>query len=282
MSVSDLFKGIALASGNDASVAIAEKVAGSEALFVNKMNERAKQLGLKNTHFVNTNGLPVANHYSSARDIALIGMKLVQYPEVLKYTGQYQGYLRENTKEPFWLVNTNKLIRFYKGADGLKTGYTGEAKFCIAATAKRGNVRVIAVVLGEPSSKIRNAETSKLMDYAFSQYASKVLIKKGEALGTIRISKGEPQSLKMKAMRDYSIFAQKDHIQANKYRYELRWKRNIVAPIKKGQILGHIHIYQGDKTVKKYAIQSPQSVQQTNLWIDFKRLFRQLTMLTNH
>lgn len=282
MSVSDLFKGIALASGNDASVAIAEKVAGSEALFVNKMNERAKQLGLKNTHFVNTNGLPVANHYSSARDIALIGMKLVQYPEVLKYTGQYQGYLRENTKEPFWLVNTNKLIRFYKGADGLKTGYTSEAKFCIAATAKRGNVRVIAVVLGEPSSKFRNAETSKLMDYAFSQYASKVLIKKGEALGTIRISKGEPQSLKMKAMRDYSIFAQKDHIQANKYRYELRWKRSIVAPIKKGQILGHIHIYQGDKTVKKYAIQSPQSVQQTNLWIDFKRLFRQLTMLTNH
>lgn len=278
MSVSDLFKGIALASGNDASVAIAEKVAGSETLFVNKMNERAKELGLKNTHFVNTNGLPVANHYSSARDIAMIGKALVQYPEVLKYTGKYQGYLRENTKEPFWLVNTNKLIRFYKGADGLKTGYTGEAKYCIAATAKRGNVRVIAVVLGEPSSKIRNAETSKLMDYAFSQYASKVLIHKGDPLGTVRVAKGEPQTLKIRAMQDYSIFAQKDQLQSNKYRYELKWKKTIEAPLKKGQVIGHINVYQGDKIAKKYAVTSPQTVKQTNLWIDFKRLFFQLTM----
>jgi D-alanyl-D-alanine carboxypeptidase (penicillin-binding protein 5/6) len=278
MSVSDLFKGIALASGNDASVAIAEKVAGSETLFVNKMNERAKELGLKNTHFVNTNGLPVANHYSSARDIAMIGKALVQYPEVLKYTGKYQGYLRENTKEPFWLVNTNKLIRFYKGADGLKTGYTGEAKYCIAATAKRGNVRVIAVVLGEPSSKIRNAETSKLMDYAFSQFASKVLIHKGDMLGTVRVAKGEPQTLKIRAMQDYTIFAQKDQLQSNKYRYELKWKKTIWAPLKKGQVIGHINVYQGDTTVKKYTVTSPQTVKQTNLWIDFKRLFFQLTM----
>jgi D-alanyl-D-alanine carboxypeptidase len=172
MTVEDLLKGVAIASGNDASVALAEKIAGTEQEFVRMMNERAQQLGLKNTHFVNANGLPAENHYTSAYDIAVMSRELLKHPEITKFTGLYQDYLRKDTDKPFWLVNTNKLVRFYAGADGLKTGYTSEAKFCLSATAKRDDFRVIAVVMGEPDTKTRNAEVSQMFDYAFAMFTN--------------------------------------------------------------------------------------------------------------
>ncbi len=136
MTVQDMLKGIAMASGNDASVAMAEKIGGSEEAFVQMMNARAKELGMNNTHFVNPNGLPADNHYSSAYDIALMSQELLKHEEITQFTGQYQDYLRKETPKPFWLVNTNKLVRFYSGADGLKTGYTSEAKFCLSLRPK--------------------------------------------------------------------------------------------------------------------------------------------------
>lgn len=132
MTVDDMLKGIAMASGNDASVAMAEKIAGSEQAFVKMMNEKAAELGMNDTHFVNCNGLPAENHYTSAHDIALMSRELLKYEHITKYTGAYQDYLRKETSKPFWLVNTNKLVRFYSGADGLKTGYTSEAKYCLS------------------------------------------------------------------------------------------------------------------------------------------------------
>ncbi|MDQ0655308.1 D-alanyl-D-alanine carboxypeptidase (penicillin-binding protein 5/6) [Paenibacillus sp. W2I17] len=199
MTVDDMLKGIAMASGNDASVAMAEKIAGSEEAFVQLMNERAKELGMKDTHFANCNGLPVDNHYSSAHDIAVMSRELLKHSGITKYTGAYQDYLRKDTEKPFWLVNTNKLVRFYQGADGLKTGYTSEAKFCLSATASKDGLRVVSVVLGEPNTKTRNSEVSSMFDYAFSQYTMKALYKAGDLLGSLKIEKGEVAELPLNA-----------------------------------------------------------------------------------
>ena len=178
MVLSDLIKGIAMASANDAAVAAAEYIAGSENNFVMKMNEKAQHLGLRDSHFVNTNGLPAPQHYSSAYDVAMISRELMVHDGVTKYTGAYSDHLRKNTSHPFWLVNTNKLVHFYQGMDGVKTGYTSESKFCLSASAKRGDLRLIAVVLGEPSSAIRNAEVVEMLNYAFSEYSAKTVYKK--------------------------------------------------------------------------------------------------------
>ena len=170
MSVRDLFKGVAIASGNDAVVTLAETVAGSVNNFVSMMNKRAKELGLTNTNFKNPHGLDDANHYSSSRDMSIIARELVKHEEVLEYTKIYEDYLREDTDRKIWLVNTNRLVRFYDGVDGLKTGYTEEAGYCMTATAEKDGMRIIAVVMGEETSKIRNQEVSEMLDYAFAQY----------------------------------------------------------------------------------------------------------------
>ncbi|MCX8047381.1 MAG: D-alanyl-D-alanine carboxypeptidase, partial [Anoxybacillus gonensis] len=182
MTVDDLLKGVAIGSGNDASVALAERIAGSEEAFVHLMNEKARQLGLKHTAFENTTGLPAKNHYSTAYDMAVMAKELLKYDLITKYTGTYEDYLRENTNKKFWLVNTNRLVKFYPGVDGLKTGYTSEAKYCLTATAKKGNMRVIAVVFGAPTPKARNAQITKMLDYAFSHYETKPLYKKDETI----------------------------------------------------------------------------------------------------
>lgn len=213
MTVQEMLKGIAMASGNDASVAMAEKIAGSEENFVQMMNERAQQLGMKNTHFSNCNGLPVANHYTTANDIAVMSRELLKHEGITKFTGAYQDYLRKESPNPFWLVNTNKLVRFYSGADGLKTGYTSEAKFCLSATAKRDNLRVVAVVLGEPNTKTRNAEVTKLFDYAFAQYTNYPLFKSGDSLGNFTINKGQVSTVPLVAKQNYSILMKRALLQ---------------------------------------------------------------------
>ena len=183
MSVRDLFKGVAIASGNDAIVALAEKIAGTEDLFVSMMNKRAKELGLKNTNFKNSHGLDEANHYSTAYDMAMMAKELVKHEKVLEFTSIYEDYLRADTDEKVWLVNTNKLVRFYDGVDGLKTGSTNNAGYCLTATAKRNNMRVIAVVMGEPDSKTRNSEVTEMLDYAFAQYEIEQLLSKNSIIG---------------------------------------------------------------------------------------------------
>ncbi|MEK4662792.1 D-alanyl-D-alanine carboxypeptidase family protein [Priestia sp. FSL H7-0729] len=270
MTVDDMLKGIAMASGNDASVAMAEKIAGSEEAFVQLMNERAKELGMKDTHFANCNGLPVDNHYSSAHDIAVMSRELLKHSGITKYTGAYQDYLRKDSEKPFWLVNTNKLVRFYEGADGLKTGYTSEAKFCLSATASKDGLRVVSVVLGEPNTKTRNSEVSSMFDYAFSQYTMKALYKAGDLLGSLRIEKGEVAELPLNATQNYSVLMRKG-AKSNDIRHELLVAKELKAPIKAGQSIGKLVVYQGNDVIKEFDIQAPQDVNKAGWWKLFKR-----------
>jgi D-alanyl-D-alanine carboxypeptidase (penicillin-binding protein 5/6) len=275
MSVQEMLKGIAMASGNDASVAMAEKIAGSEENFVAMMNERAGQLGMKNTHFSNCNGLPVANHYTTANDIAIMSRELLKHEGITSFTGAYQDYLRKDSPKPFWLVNTNKLVRFYSGADGLKTGYTSEAKFCLSATAKRENLRVVAVVLGEPNTKTRNAEVTKLFDYAFAQYTNYPLFKTGDSLGSFTINKGQVSTVPLVARQNYSILMKKGTDTAN-IRHELQLDLSLRAPVSEGQPIGKIMVYNGDNVLAEYPLESPQAVDKASWWKLFKRTTSEL------
>jgi D-alanyl-D-alanine carboxypeptidase (penicillin-binding protein 5/6) len=278
MTVEEMFKGIAIASGNDASVAMAEKLAGNEAAFVQMMNERAQQLGMKNTNFVNPNGLPSPEHYSTAEDIALMSREILKHQEIIAFTGLYQDYLRKDSDKPFWLVNTNKLVRFYSGADGLKTGYTSEAKFCLSATAKRDDLRLIAVVLGEPNTKTRNMEVASLFDYAFAQYQSHILLKQGDPLGVIKINKGKQAEMELTAEQPYSVLMKKGESTQN-IRHELIYDEAIKAPVEIGQPLGKIAIYNGTTKLQEYLIHSPIRVEEANWWTLLKRTTSKLLFL---
>jgi D-alanyl-D-alanine carboxypeptidase (penicillin-binding protein 5/6) len=275
MTVEDMLKGIAMASGNDASVAMAEKLSGSEQAFVQAMNDRAQQLGMKNTHFVNPNGLPADNHYSSAYDIAIMSQELLKHEEITKFTGTYQDYLRKDTPKPFWLVNTNKLVRFYSGADGLKTGYTSEAKFCLSATAKRDNFRVISVVMGEPNTKTRNAEVSSLFDFAFSQYTNYPIYKTGDALGELKVGKGEQAVVPLTAKHHYGILLKKgDAVEG--IRHEVQLNPDLKAPIRVGQPVGKLVVYKGDQMLKEFSLESPVDVNKAGWWTLTKRTAKHL------
>ncbi|WP_445670186.1 D-alanyl-D-alanine carboxypeptidase family protein [Paenibacillus sp. PL2-23] len=270
MTVEEMIKGIALASGNDASVAMAEKLGGTEQNFVAMMNEKAKQLGMNDTHFVNPNGLPVEGHFSSAHDIAVMSRELLKHKEVTQYTGMYQDYLRKTSDKPFWLVNTNKLVRFYSGADGLKTGFTSEAKYCLSATAKRDNLRIIAVVMGEPTTKQRNTEVSQMFDYGFAQYMNYPIVGEGESIGMARIEKGMESQIELLADQSYSILLKKGS-STKDIRYELKLEDKLQAPIKQGQPIGKLIVYQGDGMVKEFDVSAPQSIDKATWWKLLKR-----------
>lgn len=204
MTVEDLVKAICIGSANDAMVAMAEKIGGSHEHFVEMMNEKAQTLGLTNTHFVNVTGLHDKDHYSSAKDMAIIAQALIAKggDDLLKITGTYDAYIREDGDDKFWLVNTNKLLKQYPGVDGLKTGFTQEAMSCITATAKKERVRLIAVVMKEPNSKQRNLEAKQLLDYGFSQMTQGILMKKDTVAETITLENGKPQIVKLKLKED--------------------------------------------------------------------------------
>lgn len=194
MSVLDLFKASTVASANDAITALAEKVSGSESAFVNKMNETAVSFGCKDTHFVNPTGLHDENHVSSAYDMALIASYLIEegQDELLQYTSLLEDYIREDSEQKFWLVNTNKMLRSYQGMDGLKTGYTSQSLYCITVTALRDGMRLIAVVMHEPDKNTRSKEAAALLDYGFANYQVSELIKENEFSEVIQIDKGIP------------------------------------------------------------------------------------------
>ena len=176
--VEEILKGIAIASGNDAAVAMAEYLGGTEEAFVGMMNQRAQELGMVNTTFKNCNGLPQEGHLSTARDIAIMSMELLKHKTILKYTGTYMETISEGRKTPIELVNHNKLVRFFQGCDGLKTGYTEEAKYCISATAVHDGVRMLSVIMGAPTYKVRNRDASMLMNYGFSKFEGKKIFDK--------------------------------------------------------------------------------------------------------
>jgi D-alanyl-D-alanine carboxypeptidase (penicillin-binding protein 5/6) len=266
MTVDEMLKGIAIASGNDASVAMAEKIAGTEEAFVAMMNKEAKKLGLKHTHFKNPTGLPAAGHYSSAHDMAIMGRELLKYPLITKYTGTYEDYLRQNTDKQFWLVNTNKLVKFYPGADGLKTGFTSEAKYCLTATAKKNNMRVVSVIMGAPTSKDRNAQMTKLLDYSFNQYHVQSLIKKGEKVNRMDISKGKQKTVDVVTKNPVTVVMKKGD-SMKKVTKDIKLLKNIQAPVKKGQVLGELKLIKDGKTLMETDLVSYKTVEKAS-WFD--------------
>ncbi|GBF11557.1 D-alanyl-D-alanine carboxypeptidase family protein [Tepidibacillus infernus] len=274
MTVKDLLKGIAIASGNDASVAMAEYIAGSEEGFVHMMNKKVEELGLKNTHFVNSNGLPENDHYTSAYDIAIMSRELLKYEKITEFTGIYEDYLRKDTDNPFWLVNTNRLVRFYEGADGLKTGYTSEAKYCLSATAKRGSLRVIAVVMGEPNTKTRNKEISQLLDFAFSQYKNEVIYQKNQMITKVEVSKGKEHEVQLVAPHQISILMKKGE-KIEDYEQIIKIKEQIQAPIKQGDILGALEIIRNGKIVQSISLESSTDISKANLYHLIKKVVKE-------
>lgn len=262
MSVRDLFKGVAIASGNDAVVALAEAVAGTEDAFVQKMNDKAKELGLKNTNFKNPHGLDTANHYSSARDMSLIAKELVKHEKVLEFTSVYEDYLRENTDRKIWLVNTNKLVRFYDGVDGLKTGFTEGAGYCLTATAKKDGMRVIAVVMGEADSKTRNQEVSEMLDYAFAQYKLENLLEDGYSLGEYKVYNGKDEFVTV-IPKDGATILRKKGEKSSKATYEADVSE-LKAPLKKGDVVGSLKIKEDGKVIRKVKLTVDKNVKKAN------------------
>ncbi|WP_400242103.1 D-alanyl-D-alanine carboxypeptidase family protein [Niallia sp. JL1B1071] len=270
MTTEEMLKGIAIGSGNDAAVAVAERLAGSEDEFVNLMNKKAKELGLESTQFQNVTGLPVADHYSSAKDMALIAKELLKYEDITKFTGTYEDYLREDTDKKFWLVNTNRLVKFYPGVDGLKTGFTAEAKYCLTATAMKNGMRVIAVVFGAPTSKERNAQVTKMLDYAFSQYETHPLHKREEAIGKVKVSKGSEKEITAVTSEPISILTKKGE-QIDKLEKVITMNKNLKAPIEKGQEIGKITYKQDGKTLVSSPLVAQKEIKQAKWWTLFKR-----------
>lgn len=258
----ELIKGVAIASGNDAAVAIAEYIAGTESDFVNLMNERAKELGMQNTTFKNSNGLPAEGHLSTARDIAIMSQELLRHPTILKYSGIYMETISEGRKSPIELVNHNKLVRFFPGCDGLKTGFTNEAKYCISATAKKNGVRMLTVIMGAPTYKTRNRDAGILMNFGFSKYEGKKLLAKDEDVEEIPMGKQTDRVFIAKAMDDLEVVIPKGS-------KEELVKRVIVDDLKEeykqGDIIGRCEVYLGDEKVGEVQLYSDRDIEKGGL-----------------
>lgn len=247
MTVTDMLKGIAIASGNDATVAMAERIAGSEENFVRKMNAKARELGLKNTNFVNSTGLTADNHYSSAYDMSLIAKELIKHEKILEFTGTYEDYLRKDTDNPFWLVNTNRLVRFYQGVDGLKTGFTDEAGYCLTATAKKDNMRLITVVMNEPTTSSRSSDTTKMLDYGYNVYTVKNIIDENAVIDKVKVSLGKELEVNIVPKETITILSKKTD-EKRDISYDVKLDK-IVAPINRGDKVGIINIIEDGKVL---------------------------------
>jgi len=275
MSVNDLLKGIAVASGNDASVALAERIAGSEEAFVEKMNNKVEELKLKNTHFQNTTGLPAEDHYSTSHDMAIIAKELLKYESITEYTSLYEDYLRKGEENEFWLVNTNKLVKFYPGVDGLKTGFTNEAKYCLTATAKKHDMRVIAVVMGADKPKERNAAISNMLDYAFNHFETKKLFEKGQTITNLKDLKAENKNINIVASQSISTLHKKGE-STEDITTSVVLDDKLSLPMKKGEQAGKLIVNKGDKVLSETPLVVDKDVQPASYLTLFKRSVRSL------
>lgn len=275
MSVQDLLKGIAIASGNDASVALAERISGSEEAFVQKMNDKVKELNLKNSQFQNSSGLPAKDHYSTAYDMAMIAKELLKYESITKYTSIYEDYLRKGEENEFWLVNTNKLVRFYPGVDGLKTGFTNEAKYCLTATAKKDNMRVITVVMGANTPKERNATTSKMLDYAFNHFETKRLYEKGQKITSVQLLKANKKNLDIVTSESISTIHKKGE-STEDIHTTVVLKDLLTLPMNKGDKAGKLIVKNGDTVLSEVPLVIDQDIDKASYITLFKRSVQNL------
>lgn len=263
MSVEDLVKAICVASANDATVAMAEKIAGTEKAFVKLMNDKAKELGAVNTNFVNSTGLPAKDHYSTAYDMSIMAKELIRHEKILSFTKIYEDYLRKNTSNSFWLVNTNKLVRFYDYIDGLKTGFTDDAGYCLTATGKKGNMRLITVVMKEDNTDNRTKDTIAMMDYGFNMYSVKNIISKGNKIGNIYINLGKEEYADISSLEDINIVNSNQDNEA-KFTYEIETD-NVTAPLSKGSVVGKITVYKDGKYFNSSDLIITKNIKKANI-----------------
>ena len=264
MTVEDLVKGICIASGNDATVALAEKIAGTEKAFVKLMNDKAKSLGLKNTNFVNATGLDAEGHYSTAYDMSVMARELVRHEKILEFSSIYEDYLRKNTSKSFWLVNTNRLVKFYSSIDGLKTGYTKNAGYCLTATGQKRNMRLISVVMGEESSHKRSTDTLAMLDYGFNMYSINTVVSKKNSLGNVPVNLGKKENVDIKVVKDINILNNSQKGERN-INYELI-TNNITAPVKVGDVVGKIKVYEDGKYMYTEDVTVAFDVDKASIW----------------
>ena len=261
--VDTLLKGIAVASANDGCVAMAEYIGGSVESFVEMMNAKAKALNMKDTHFVNTNGLPVDNHYTSAHDIALMSRELLKHDVINKYLTTWMDKVVVGKKQAtVGLANTNKLIKHYQGATGVKTGFTQQAKFCLSASAKRGDTHLVAVTLGAETSPERFKDATSLLNFGFANYESVKLCSKDDNIATLTVDKAEDQKINLVAKEDLSVLIKKGG--KRDFTRKIKVNQNPIIPIKKGTNLGYVEIYQGKALVGKVDLVNTKDIQKAS------------------
>ena len=269
--VKELLKSIAIASANDAVTAMAEKVGGTEDKFVEMMNNKCKELGCTHTKFVNPHGLDAEGHFSSARDMSLMGSYLVNnYPEILEFTSIYEDYLQRPDGSSTWLVNTNKLVRFYQDVDGLKTGFTETAGYCLTSTAKKNNMRLIGVVMGVDSPDNRTSDTVKLLNYGFNTFKLSVVYEKNKVIDEVRVEKGKENTAKLILMNDATELLNIND-KAKNYTINISIDK-IEAPVKKGDKVGIAEILDNEgNLITKVGITVNKDIKKANLWDYYKR-----------
>ena len=247
----ELIKSVAVASANDAITALAEHTFGSIDKFVEEMNKKAKELGLKNTVFKNVHGLDAEGHYSTSRDMALIACELIKHEDIFKYSSIYEDYIKHPNGKEIWIVNTNKLINYYKGLDGLKTGYTDNGGYSLTATAKRGNMRLISVVMGEEDNNIRNDDTVELLNYGFSNYKINSLFKTGDIVGNSKVFFGKVDKIDLVVNED--IYQVSSVLDNREYDYKLEVGM-LKAPLLKTDKVGNLSVSSNGVLINKYPV----------------------------
>ena len=277
LTVNDMLKGIAVASANDGCVAMAEHLAGSESAFVDMMNEKAKELGMENTHFMNTNGLDEDDHYSSARDVAIMSRELMKHETIFNYTSIWMDTLRGGK---FQLANTNKLIRFYDGANGLKTGSTSKALCCLSAAAKRNDMQLIAVVLGAPTSAERFASAKSLLDYGFANYAVNTQITAGDEVQKIAVEKGVDKEVGVVAGDSCSTLVKKG--QEDNITKEIKIDETTTAPIEAGQKIGTMTISRDGEVIADIDLNASSAVEKKGIGLIIKDFFTTIFFGSNN
>ncbi|HHT53536.1 MAG TPA: D-alanyl-D-alanine carboxypeptidase [Clostridiales bacterium] len=267
MTVEELIKCVVISSANDAALMLAEAVAGSEEVFVDMMNRCARELGMKNTNFENTNGLDdtVTNHVTSARDVAIMSRELIKYDKILEYSKIWMDTTRNGT---FGLTNTNRLVRFYKGATGLKTGSTSKAKFCVSATAMRDGMHLICVIMAADTRDIRNAAATTLLDWGFANYALYVF--EEADTGELKVTGGVEDSVSLKARRFCCVVPKGSESKVERF---VEVRETTSAPVKEGEVVGSIKFNIGNETIGTTDIVTATRVDKIGFWQVFTRIF---------
>ena len=261
----ELIKSIAVCSANDSCVAMAEKISGSEQLFTDRMNEKAKELGAENTLFANCTGLPKEPQYSCAKDVAVMLKALLNHEEYYEFGKVWLDKFQHPKGRVTEISNTNKLVRFYDGCDGGKTGFTNQAGFCLAATAKRNDMRIISVVIGEKDSKTRFNDVRATFDYAFANYTLQTVIDSKNPLDErASIDGGKEKSVAIKPIRDSKIFSKKG-TQSN-YSTELKLNESLKAPIKQGETVGEVIVYRENVEIDRVSVIANESVERASVF----------------